>query len=57
MNIYTYDPVIEFWPSVAALMENVRQEEHEILHLASSSLINAFPFELADFFFKEQLLA
>lgn len=31
-------------------MENVREEKHEILHLASSLLIDAFPFELADLF-------
>lgn len=48
MSGHLYDPVIEFWASVAALMESVMKEKYN-LNLASSLLINVFPFKGSDF--------
>lgn len=49
MSVYIYGPVIDFDFPVAALKESVMKEEHKILNLASSLLINAFPFRDLDF--------
>ena len=44
-------PSLAFDSSVAALMERIMNEDHKILNLDSSLLINVFPFKLSDFFF------
>lgn len=47
-------PSLTFDSSVAALMERIINEEHKILNLDSSLLINVFPFKLSDFFFPRE---
>lgn len=44
-------PSLAFGSSVAALMERIMNEEHKILNLDSSLLINVFLFKLSNFFF------
>ena len=49
-HIYIF-PSLDFVSSVSALMESMMKEEHKILDLEPSLLINAFPFKQSDSFF------